>query len=239
MESRVHRARDPMCFDGRRPLRFLGNGPPRRKLASLERRYGCLCFRLAPSFWHSSRHDVHGRAHFPQHPDLASEALRAPKRRARGRRCSRCRASRRDRLWGFWAHAGSRRSPRRSASAEAGLCRIDCDSDPDPVARFQARRPPALARRDDDGDGRRERSTRREPSSRALHTAPLAVGLVAYTTRRTEGLSLSRPLQWGSSPIRRDEPGSCRPSTLLAFVALTTFLFAMFLPRENKLFATP
>ena len=49
--------------------------------------------------------------------------------------------------------------------------------------------------------------------------APLAVGLVAYTTRRTGELS----------PIY----------VLLAFVALTTFLFAMFLPRENKLFATP
>ena len=49
--------------------------------------------------------------------------------------------------------------------------------------------------------------------------APLAVGLVAYTTRRTGELSLIY--------------------VLLAFVALTTFLFAMFLPCENKLSATP
>jgi len=49
--------------------------------------------------------------------------------------------------------------------------------------------------------------------------APLAVGLVAYTTRRTGEPSLIY--------------------VLLAFVALATFLFAMFLPRENKLSATP
>ncbi len=47
--------------------------------------------------------------------------------------------------------------------------------------------------------------------------APLAVGLVAYTTRRTEEPSLIY--------------------VLLACVALATFLFAIFLPRENKLSA--